>query len=125
MRFCLICNYINKIAPAIQSRCTKFRFQPLPIKEIATRLDYVVANEAVRITPEAKDAVLKLSKGDMRKALNILQACHAAYDEIDTDAVYNCVGNPHPDDIEAIVHSTMEDDFVTCAQRKADRHTRR
>jgi len=27
VRFCIICNYINKIAPAIQSRCTRFRYE--------------------------------------------------------------------------------------------------
>lgn len=25
VRFCIICNYVNKIIPAIQSRCTRFR----------------------------------------------------------------------------------------------------
>lgn len=25
VRFCIICNYVNKILPAVQSRCTRFR----------------------------------------------------------------------------------------------------
>lgn len=45
VRFCIICNYVNKIAPAIQSRCTRFRFSPLPIKEIQKKVDIVVEAE--------------------------------------------------------------------------------
>lgn len=45
VRFCIICNYVNKIAPAIQSRCTRFRFSPLPMKEVEKRLDTVVEAE--------------------------------------------------------------------------------
>ena len=37
-RFCLICNAVNKVIPALQSRCTRFRFAPLPAPLVVQRL---------------------------------------------------------------------------------------
>ncbi|KAI0317155.1 P-loop containing nucleoside triphosphate hydrolase protein [Amylostereum chailletii] len=113
VRFCIICNYVNKIIPAIQSRCTRFRFSPLPIPEVERRLKHVVEAEGVKLTDGGKAALLKLSKGDMRRALNVLQACHAAYDQTDESEVYACTGNPHPSDIETVVNSMLADEFLT------------
>lgn len=45
VRFCLVCNYVGKIIPAIQSRCTKFRFGPLSDAGIMQMLTAVVAAE--------------------------------------------------------------------------------
>jgi len=45
VRFCIICNYVNKIIPAIQSRCTRFRFSPLPSDQVEKRLTSVVEAE--------------------------------------------------------------------------------
>ena len=45
VRFCIICNYVNKIIPAVQSRCTRFRFSPLPIPEVEKRVDNVIESE--------------------------------------------------------------------------------
>lgn len=45
VRFAILCNYVNKITPAIQSRCTRFRFSPLPEKEVAKKVDQVVEAE--------------------------------------------------------------------------------
>ncbi len=42
-RFCIIANYVNKIIPALQSRCTCFRFGPLDSKDIATHLTKIAA----------------------------------------------------------------------------------
>ncbi|KAK1925917.1 putative DNA replication factor [Papiliotrema laurentii] len=113
VRFCILCNYVNKITPAIQSRCTRFRFSPLPEKEVQRKVDEVVEKEGVNLTQDGREALLKLSRGDMRRALNVLQACHAAYDTVDETAVYNCTGNPHPKDIERVVQSMMSDEFGT------------
>ncbi|KAL0065843.1 Subunit of heteropentameric Replication factor C (RF-C) [Marasmius tenuissimus] len=116
VRFCIICNYVNKITPAIQSRCTRFRFSPLPIAEVERRVDTVIEAEKVNLTEDGKQALLKLSKGDMRRALNVLQACHAAYDLTSETEIYNCTGNPHPSDIEKIVQYMLTQDFTTAYQ---------
>ncbi|KAI8371501.1 DNA replication factor [Radiomyces spectabilis] len=113
VRFCIICNYVSKIIPAIQSRCTRFRFAPLELPQVEARLKYIVEAERVNLTEDGMKALLRLSKGDMRRALNILQACHAAYDRVDETAIYNCTGHPHPQDIERIVSWMLTEEFTT------------
>ena len=55
-RFCLICNYVSKIIPALQSRCTRFRFPPLSESNVRERLTFVAEHEgcAHSATPQAK-----------------------------------------------------------------------
>lgn len=77
-RFCIIANYTHKLSPALLSRCTRFRFSPLKEADIRSLVDQVIEKEQVRIQPEAVDSLVALSKGDMRRALNVLQACHAS-----------------------------------------------
>lgn len=77
-RFCIIANYSHKLSPALLSRCTRFRFSPLKEGDIRVLVEKVVEEENVQIGGEAVDALVKLSKGDMRRALNVLQACHAS-----------------------------------------------
>lgn len=77
-RFCIIANYAHKLSPALLSRCTRFRFSPLKEGDIRVLVDKVVEEENVQIGADAVDALVKLSKGDMRRALNVLQACHAS-----------------------------------------------
>ena len=77
-RFCIIANYSHKLSPALLSRCTRFRFSPLKEQDIRQLVDIVIEKEDVRIQPEAVDSLVRLSKGDMRRALNVLQACHAS-----------------------------------------------
>lgn len=47
VRFCIICNYLSKIIPALQSRCTRFRFAPLTPEQILPRLEYVIEQETL------------------------------------------------------------------------------
>lgn len=49
------------------------------MKEVEKKVDEVIEKEKVKVTPDGKEALLKLSKGDMRRALNILQVCQKRF----------------------------------------------
>ena len=132
-RFCIIANYTHKLSPALLSRCTRFRFSPLKEQDIRRLVDHVVQEENINIDVEAVENLVKLSKGDMRRALNVLQACHAGsrplpmrgepppkpedivYDLITTSTVYNCIAAPHPSDIRLIMTTLVgTSDITSC-----------
>ncbi len=113
-RFCLICNYVSKIIPALQSRCTRFRFAPLESAQIRSRLQYVVDKEGLgeRVTQDGTDAILRLSQGDMRRVLNILQATASGFDTVNAETVYACTGSPPPSEISNLLQSLMKDEYA-------------
>ena len=78
----MIGNYLGKIIPALQSRCTRFRFGPLNPDQILPRLEHVVQAENVKVTEGGVEALMRLGKGDMRKVINILQSCAMAFPEV-------------------------------------------
>ncbi|XP_073532482.1 replication factor C subunit 5 [Phyllobates terribilis] len=112
-RFCMICNYLSKIIPALQSRCTRFRFGPLSQEMMVPRLEYVVQQENVDIAPDGMKALVTLSSGDMRRALNILQSTNMAYGKVTEDTVYTCTGHPLKVDIANILDWMLNKDFTT------------
>lgn len=122
-RFCLICNYLTKIIPAIQSRCTRFRFGPLSNKQILPRLDYVIEKENLKVTPDGRDALMDLAQGDMRKVINVLQCTALAFDEVNEVNVYTCVGHPLKSDIRSIVNWLLNDNFQAAYQNIREMQT--
>ncbi|CAI2375344.1 unnamed protein product [Moneuplotes crassus] len=110
-RFCFICNYVSKVIPALQSRCTRFRFSPLKNEHIVGKLDDITKAEKLKVTKGAKESIITLSEGDMRKVLNILESASLAHDKISEEDIYSCTGKPSPSDTEKIMESLLQDDF--------------
>jgi len=116
-RFCLVCNYVSKIIPALQSRCTRFRFGPLSENQVGDRIRYIADAENVNMTEDGFSSALRLGKGDMRRILNILQATSMAYDVVDEKNVYLCTGNPLPSDIEMVANWLLNETFATAYEK--------
>ncbi|RLG68815.1 MAG: replication factor C small subunit, partial [Methanobacteriota archaeon] len=73
-RFILIANYSGKIIEPIQSRCAPFRFTYLPKAEHDAFLRRIAENESVTLLDDGLEAIFDVCSGDMRKAINTLQA---------------------------------------------------
>ena len=112
-RFCMICNYVNKISPALQSRCTRFRFSPLKYDQIRGRLEDIIHSEGITVTDSGVQAILNLADGDMRRVLNLLQSASMAFPEVNEDVVYLTAGAAVPAVIDKILQSLLNDDFGT------------
>lgn len=72
VRFCFVVNYASKIIPAIQSRCTRFRFAPVSTDRIRKRVDEIVAAERIVMDKGCVDILVDESEGDMRRLINTL-----------------------------------------------------
>jgi len=94
-RFILIANYSSKIIEPIQSRCAVFRFKALSENDLLGFLRRVAAAEKLDIEEDALKAMLHLSEGDMRRAINILQSAATA-PKITEKTVYDMAAAAHP-----------------------------
>ena len=72
-RFILTCNFVEKIADPIQSRCQTFVITPPSKKEVAKRLNTILTEEGVGF--EMGDLVTVVNSGypDIRRVLNAAQ----------------------------------------------------
>jgi len=107
-RMILICNYSNKIIPPIQSRCVVFRFSSLNKIDIKKRVKYVLKQENQEITSGGLNALIDVSQGDCRRAINYLQSCGTISNKIDQDLVFRVAGEVPPNKIKEILQSALK-----------------
>ncbi|WP_456471862.1 replication factor C small subunit [Methanocaldococcus sp.] len=110
-RFILSCNYPSKIIPPIQSRCAIFRFSPLKREEIAKKLKEIAEKEGLELTPSGLDAIIYVSEGDLRKAINVLQTAAAISKKIDDEVVYKVSSRARPEEVKKTMNLALEGKF--------------
>ena len=99
-RFCIICNYMNKIIAPIKARCINIKFNLIENNVIVDRLKYICSNEKLKYEKDSLESIATISNGDLRKAINILQSLSMMGKKIDIDACYNSAGIPPPELID-------------------------
>ncbi|MBO3798159.1 MAG: replication factor C small subunit [Thermoproteota archaeon] len=118
-RFILLANYQWGIIEPIQSRCAVFRFPPLSPTHIREGLIRVLEKEKVSWSEEALEEIIKASRGDMRKAINIAQSASGGSKKLTRESVLQVVGVLQPREIREMINEALKGDFVSARKRLA------
>jgi len=94
IRFALICNYENKIIPAIRSRCANFRFNNICYDHIKNKLNNIAKLENINCEENIINTIALLAKGDLRKGINLLQSICMQNQNLNINLCYDIAGIP-------------------------------
>jgi replication factor C subunit 2/4 len=120
-RFCLACNISTKIIEAIQSRAAILRYTRLSNEQVLEVLLKVCEAEKIAYTNDGLESILFTSEGDMRHALNNLQASFylTRGGVVNQAAVFKVCDQPHPKTVGEIIDLCAKGD-TTAAVHKMD-----
>ena len=107
-RFALACNQSTKIIEPIQSRAAILRYTRLSDEQILSRLKTVCTQEEVSYTSDGIEAIIFTAEGDMRNALNNLQATHSGFGYINQENVFKVCDQPHPTIVRKIINHCLK-----------------
>ncbi|MBN1352559.1 DNA polymerase III subunit gamma/tau [candidate division KSB1 bacterium] len=83
----------HKVPATILSRCQRFNFKRLPVKDIISQLKTICAEEKIQISPEALLILAKKADGSMRDAESLLdQAVSFCGNSIDVGPLSELLG---------------------------------
>jgi replication factor C small subunit len=119
-RFVMCANYSGKIIEPIQSRCAPFRFTFLPREEQDMYLKRIADNENVKLLKEGLDAIFEVCGGDLRRAVNTLQAAASLNKPVDAKIVYSITGKASPADVRKMIETVMGGNFLDARKQLRD-----
>lgn len=111
-RFVLSCNYSSKIIEPLQSRCALFRFTRMSDIVIGGQLDKIAKAEGVKIEKDGLEAILYVADGDMRQAINVLQATAAVAKSVTKEDVFNIASRAKPELVRKLMTLAVSGKFM-------------
>ncbi len=116
-RFILICNYSSKIIDPIRSRCSIFRFPRLSKEDASGLMEKICKEEGVGYDDSGLDAIFSVTRGDLRKSINLLQSVSATDKEVTEDVVYEISSQAKPQAIETMLKKALDGKFTESKDR--------
>ena len=103
----MIANNLSKIIAPIQSRCVVFKFTRISDKEIISQLKFIAKQEKIKTDEKGLQAICDYTSGDLRHAINILQAA-ASSGDVTESIVKSVVGLTKTTDVQDVLKLALD-----------------
>ncbi|NBD35567.1 MAG: DNA polymerase III subunit gamma/tau, partial [Chloroflexi bacterium] len=100
----------HKILPTVLSRCQRFEFRRIPLREIVARLERIAEEESVEVSPEALDLIARAATGSMRDAISLFDQM-AADGIVTAEYVRTMLGAERRDVVQSLVQAWLDGDL--------------
>ena len=111
-RFILGANYSSRLIEPIQSRCVVFRFKPLSAKDVEKKVTEVCNAEGIKLSEDGMKAIVYVCEGDLRKAVNVLQAASSLDKNISEKQVYTVSSRARPEEVKEMIDLAIKGKFI-------------
>tara|TARA_B100000902_G_scaffold399894_2_gene473419 strand:- start:2601 stop:3647 length:1047 start_codon:yes stop_codon:yes gene_type:complete len=106
-KFVLTCNDYNKLVEGIQTRCLIIRYNSLSNDVIKNRLISICDKENIKYDDKGLDAIIFISQGDIRLAINCLESTYFGFNKITYDNVYRICEKPPQIQIISLINMCL------------------
>lgn len=109
--FILATTEVHKVIPTIISRCQRFDFKGVSVKDISDRIRFICEKENVKIDEDAITLIAENADGGMRDALSLLdEAISYSGDKVSSKDVYEVSGNVDYDNLMGFAENIYNKD---------------
>src|SRR5512146_205845 len=116
--FVLATTEAHKVLPTIISRCQRFDFHRIRMRDIVAHLHHIAEGEGLTLEPAAAEMIARAAQGGMRDALSLLdQAITFCGTEIDAQSIRGMLGLADPAALRALIEAVADQNTADGLER--------
>jgi replication factor C small subunit len=119
-RFILSVNFSSRVIEPIQSRCTVFRFSPIKEDDVKKHMRKIAFAEKLQLADDGLETLIFISRGDLRKAINVLQVGASMNKKITAELLYETSATAKPEDVKALINTALSGNFMAARNQLYD-----
>ena len=107
----------QRVLSTIISRCQRFDYRRIPLKEMTAHLEYIAETEQIAIAPEAITLIAQIANGGLRDAESLLDQLSLLPETITVAKVWDLVGAVPEQDLLKLLQAINRNDSLNVLQQ--------